>query len=313
MSFFQDKKVLIAGGTGLVGRHLFQRLKREGANVVATRFSQPENNFKKYDFSSFDDCLEATKNKDIVYICAVQASGIEGMKQNPTSPLLPNLKIHAGLLEACAINEVERVVWVSSSTVFHESYKPQSEEDLDLNKPLYPSYCGMGGLYRYLEQLFIHYHRSTSLKCGVVRTSSIYGPYDSFEDHKSHVIPALIKRACQKEKPFIVWGNGYTVRDFVYVEDLVQALVMVTEKYCCGEPINFSNGEPCTIREATNIILDICNHRVGPVYDEDKLTAIPYRVLCNDKFCAKVGTFPRTSFREGIRRTVQYYLKAYKL
>ena len=108
---------------------------------------------------------------------------------------MPNLDIHAGLLEACSQNGVEKVVWVSSSTVYQEAFYPIREEQLDLNKPPYKLYLGVGGVYRYLEQLAQCYYQQRGLQVGIIRTANIYGPYDHFDDIKSHVIPALIKRA----------------------------------------------------------------------------------------------------------------------
>lgn len=87
-------------------------------------------------------------------ICAVQASGVAGVKQSPTASIMSNLEIHAGLLEACSQNGVEKVVWVSSSTVYQEVFCPIREDQLDLNKPPYKLYLGIGWVYRYLEQLY---------------------------------------------------------------------------------------------------------------------------------------------------------------
>jgi GDP-L-fucose synthase len=125
---------------------------------------------------------------------------------------------------------------------------------------------------------------------------------------KSHVIPALIKRAVQKEDPYIVWGNGYTVRDFVYVDDLVEGILRVLERQCLPDPVNMSNGTPVKIRELVQIILNICDHHVTPQYDSAKPTAVPYRVLDNTKYDTLFGKTKRTSLEDGIRKTVKWYL-----
>jgi GDP-L-fucose synthase len=80
----------------------------------------------------------------------------------------------------------------------------------------------------------------------------------------SHVIPALIKRALCKENPFVVWGDGRTVRDFVYVEDLVEGVLMVLNENCTADPINISNGTPVSIKDLVDVVLDICDHHVSP-------------------------------------------------
>ena len=303
MDFLKNKNVLIAGGAGLLGTSLTRRLVDIGAKVTSAYFSRPPDSrladlYKKYDFTKYGECLTATEGQDYVIICAVQASGVSGMTQSPTATILPNLEIHAGLFEACCHNNVEKAVWVSSSTVYPESSCPVKETDLDLNQPTFPLYQGVGGVYRYLEQLAQCYLQQRNFPIGVIRTSNIYGPFDRFDDQKSHVLPALIKRALNKDDPYIVWGNGHTVRDFVYVDDLAEAVFRVLENYCKADPINFSYGSPVTIRQAVQEILIVCNHDIVPQFDTTKPTAIPYRILDNSKFDRLLGTIRRTNLQE---------------
>lgn len=311
----KNKKVLVAGGAGLLGTALTTALIKAGIDVESSFFSRmppPELSlyYQHYDFNRFDDCLAATSRKDAVIICAVQASGVQGIQQSPTASLLPNLAIHAGLFEACAANGVDRVVWVSSSTVYQEMFHPIREDELDLNLPVYDLYAGIGWVYRYIEQLAKCYYHKRGTQIGVVRTSNIYGPYDRFDDHKSHVIPALIKRALSGETPFTVWGNGFTVRDFIYVDDLVEGVLRVLQGYCIADPINISNGSPVTVRELVDTVLEVCDHQAQVRFDKDKPTAVPYRVLDNTKCHSLLGTFTRTSLKNGLKATVEWYRSA---
>jgi GDP-L-fucose synthase len=311
-SFLHGKKILIAGGAGLLGVNLTRYLVDCGLDVLSTRFSrQPplglKNYYRHFDFENFSDCLTATEDCDIVIICAIQAYGVEGMAQSPTSSLLPNLKLQSGLLEACSRNKVGKTVWISSSTVYQEAFYPIREDQLDLNLPPYGLYQGIAWVYRYIEQLSRCYSEKMETPVSVIRTSSIYGPYDRFDDDRSHVIPAIIKRALKREDPFVVWGNQSTIRDFVYVDDLVNAVVKVLESYCNADPINFSNGTPVSISELVDIVLDTCDHKVIPHYDVTKPTAVPYRVLDNSKFDTILGGVQRTRLDEGIRKTVDWY------
>jgi GDP-L-fucose synthase len=138
------------------------------------------------------------------------------------------------------------------------------EDQLDLNQSPYELYQSVGWKNRYLEQLTRAYYEEYGLQIGIIRTANIYGPYDSFDDQVSHVIPALIKRALCKENPFVVWGDGRTVRDFVYVEDLVEGVLMVLNENCTADPINISNGTPVSIKDLVDVVLDICDHHVSP-------------------------------------------------
>jgi len=315
LSFLQDKNVLVTGGAGLLGTALTETLDRAGVLVESTFYHRTPpaclaHLYQHYDFKRFEDCLAATRGKDAVIICAVQASGVQGVKQSPTSSLLPNLAIHAGLFEACASNGVDRVVWVSSSTVYQEAFYPIREDELDLNQPVYDLYSGIGGVYRYLEQMAGCYYRKRGLKIGVIRTSNIYGPYDRFDDQKSHIIPALIKRALSGETPFTVWGNGFTVRDFIYVDDLVEGVLRMLKDYCVADPINISSGSAVVVQELVDTVLDVCDHQAPIRFDTDKPTAVPYRVLDNTKCHSLLGFFTRTPLKNGLKATAEWYRSA---
>lgn len=305
------KNILVAGGTGLIGTGLVSRLKKEGANVKASYFSRKPSFlsevFEPRDFTELDACVEATRNTDAVFICAAQTFGAKMMKEQPTALVLPNLRINSGLLEACRINKVEKIVFISSSTVYQEAFWPIREDELDLNQPTYDLYLGVGGMKRYVEQLARFYHKVYGMKIAVVRPSNIYGPHDKFDDEKSHVLPALIKRALKKEDPYVVWGDGHTVRDFLYVDDFVEDLLEILNRYCVCDPINVASQVPITVREAVGTILNVCGHRVMPQYDATKPNAIPYRMMNTTKFDAVFGKKRRTSFEEGIRKTVDWY------
>ena len=308
----KGKNVLITGGSGLLGTSLTQRFADLGMCVQCTYYSRMPRKFRnveylQYDFTKYEDCLAATKNQDYVMICAVQAAGVKGVRQSPTKTILPNLEIHAGLFEACCENDVKKAVWVSSSSVYQEASFPISEDELDLNQQPYELYQGIGWVYRYLEELAKCYYAKHGLKVGIIRTSNIYGPYDRFDDEKSHVIPALIKRAQQKDDPYIVWGEESIVRDFIFMDDLTEGVLRVLNNYCYADPINISNGIPTTIGELVDIILKVCNHPVTVQYDPAKPSAISYRVLDNTKCDKILGKMNKTSLEEGIRKTVEWY------
>lgn len=312
LDFLKNKKIFVAGGAGLLGTNLTKYLVDHEIKVKSSHFSRKPSeslkaHYQQYDFTRYSDCLAATREQDYVILCAVQSSGVVGMRQSPTASILPNLEIYAGLLEACNQNRVKKVVWVSSSTVYQEAFYPIREDQLDLNRPPYELYQGVAWVYRYLEQLAKFYHEKQGLAVGIIRTTNIYGPYDRFEDEKSHVIPALMKRALKKESPFVVWGNGETVRDFVYVDDLVQGVLEVLAEYCIAEPINFSQGAPTQIKELVEKTLKVCRHAVQPHYDFDKPTAVPYRVLDNNKFNTLLGNIERTPLEKGLQKTVEWY------
>ena len=311
-NFVKNKKILITGGAGLLGISLTKLFLSLGANVVSSYYKRTppkklKSYYKKYDFNNFKDCVKATKDMDYVIISAVQASGVKGVRDNPTSSILPNLKIHSGLFEACSQNNIKKVVWISSSSVYQECNHPISEKELDLNLPTYEMYLGIGWVYRYLEKLAQCYSLKRGLKIGIIRTASIYGPYDRFDDYKSHVIPGIIKRASKKEDPFVVWGDKNTVRDFVFVDDLSIAVLNVLEKYCVSDPINFSSSTKTTIKDLVELILKIYKYKTKNIFDKKKPSAVPYRVLNNNKKNKLFSHKNKTKLKDGLEKTIKWF------
>jgi GDP-L-fucose synthase len=307
----RGRNVLVAGGTGLIGASLTRRLDALGARVLASCHERPPpflaERYRRFDFTELADCLEATRGMDDVFLCAAQSFGAQVMHERPESLVLPNLRINAGLLEACRRNAVARVLFISSSTVYQEALHPIREDELDLNCPPYSLYAGVGWVNRYLEQLARFYFARHGLGVAIVRPTNVYGPFDNFDDGRSHVLPALIKRALAREDPFVVWGNGHALRDFLYVDDLVDDLIAALERHSIAEPLNLASGRGVTIREAVSVVLEVCDHAVAPQYDESRPDAIPYRMLDTTRADAILGPRQRTSLRSGIEKTVRWY------
>jgi len=306
------KKILIAGGTGLVGANLTKRFQTLDYSVTSTKFNNSKkeySRFPKYDFQNFDDCIEATKDRDIVIIAAGFFHGVQEKTSSATHTLLPNLKINASLFEAAALNGVKQIVLISTSTVYQQTDFPVKESDLDLNTPPYESYFGIGWTYRYIEKLAEYYARMYNIRVVILRPTNIYGPNDSFEDHKSHVIPALIKRAIKQENPFFVWGDSNVIRDFIYVDDVVDDIIYAIESNTVPscEPINLCNGTPVSIKELLVKILNACKFKPEINFDRSKQKAIPYRALDDTKYKSYFLNRKRISLEEGIQRTINWY------
>lgn len=307
----KGRRVLVAGGSGLAGSALARRLHEHGADVRASYHERrpallPELH-RRFDFTLLDDCLTATRGVQDVIVCAAQTFGAQIMRDEPTRLVLPNLQINSNLLEASRLNGVERVLLISSSTVYQEAFRPLREDELDLDVQPFPLYQGVGWMKRYVEQLARFYFDRYGLPVAIVRPSNIYGPRDKFADDRSHVLPALIKRALRREQPFVVWGTGAAVRDFLFVEDFVDDLLAVLERPFACDPLNLASGSALTIADAVRTILEVCGHDVAPQYDPSKPDAIPYRMLDTTKADAILGRRQRTSFRAGIAATVSWY------
>ena len=309
------KKLLIAGGSGFLGTTITSIVKDYDYKVTSSYFSKIKNKnlkkyYKKFDFTKFNDCLLATKNKDCLIMCAMVSAGLKAMSEQKVSDMvLKNIIIRSNIFEACRINNIKNIVWVSSATVYQPAKYPIKEKQLNLNLEPYNIYKSIGWGYRYIEKLAEYYNQNYNLNIKIIRTSSIYGPYDNFDESKSHVIPALLKKALKQENPFIVWGNKKTIRDFVYSEDLAKAIIKLLKINKLNSPMNFSSGKECSVEKLSKKILQVtkCNSKI--LFDKSKPTSADYRVLDNKMANKILSIKTRTKLETGLRRTIDWYLK----
>lgn len=305
-------RILVAGGTGLIGANTARILAESGADVTSTRHTSTRSEFAalpRFDFTNFNDCLEATKGCGGLVISAAISYGAAENKANPTGATLPNLKIMAGLLEAAARNKVRKVVLLSSSTVYQPAGHPIREDELDLGRPVHDAYRSVGNMYRYLEQLGAGYNDIHGQSVYILRPTSVYGPYDSFDPQKSNVLPALIRRACEKETPFTVWGSPDVVRDFVFVQDVARdiAACLLTDDVPPATPVNICSGAPVTIGQAVEAVLAGCGHDPEVAFDADKPTTIPYRAVDGSRRNRYLHGSARTDLADGLKKTIEWY------
>ena len=311
------KKIFIAGGAGLVGSNISNYFNKNNIKYKASYFKKKpntqlvkNNNFKKYNFLNFKNCLKATKNKDLVILSAVQNANILSMKSEPDKYLNENIIIRLNLLKSCRINKVKKVIWINSSTLYQRSNKPIKENQLNLNLNPHDIYLATGWVYRYIEQVVALYIKHYKMKISILRTTSIYGPYDNFDIKYSHVIPGLISKFTSKKK-VNVWGSLSVVRDFVYAEDLAKAILLVALKND-NLVLNFSSGKGTSIKKLCLFLSKIFGGK-NFINKEYGLKSVNYRVLNNSSFNKRFKNFKRTKICEGLEKTVSWYLKNIKI
>jgi GDP-L-fucose synthase len=183
---------------------------------------------------------------------------------------------------------------------------PVKEEEGFTGEP-HPSYFAVGWMKRYIEKLAEFYYQRYGMKIALIRPTNIYGPYDKFDFATSHVLPALMRRAVEKQNPFEVWGDGSAVRDFMYVSDMVEALLLMLENYAECQPLNVGSGQPVTIKESVELILKVTGNPATAVYDASKPTTIPFRVVDLTKAETVLGFKAKVSLEEGLKKTIEWY------
>lgn len=314
MKFYEGKKVLVCGASGLVGSHIIEALLKKNASVRVcihkTSLSIEDSRLEivHADLNNPDEARQSVEGMDYVF----QASGAVGSslysKVSWMKLIQKNLLLNFQILEACWSQKVKRIVLIGSSTGYPNVEHPVKEEEYFL-EPLYPSYFGYGWSKRYTEKLAEFVHQNSDTQIAMVRSSAIYGPYDESQ----HVIPQLIQKALNRQDPFEVWGDGEQKRDFIHARDVAQGCLLALEKEPNFNPINIVAGKSHSLKELITFILKATNHSHAKIsYDPSKPTAIPNRAIDGSKAKQLLGFTPQISLEEGINETVQWFQREKK-
>lgn len=311
--FYSNKNVLVTGGTGFVGTHFVLELLKQGASVripVHRRVpivKDPRIVTMRADLTCPEDCLSIVAGIDYVFHAAgsVGAASVDSISQMDS--IIHNLLLTGNILRAAWRSGVQRVLLFSSSTVYPVAQYPVREEE-GWSGPLHPSYFGYGWMRRYLEKLGKFVADQSRVQIAIVRPTAVYGRNDNFNPASSQVIPALIRRAIEGESPFVVWGTGEEVRDFIHVTDLARGCLLMLEKYAVCDPVNLGSAMGITIRELVFLILKAASHEnVNVVFNASKPVTIPFRMVDMEKAKKILGFNPCISLSDGIADTLQWY------
>jgi GDP-L-fucose synthase len=146
------------------------------------------------------------------------------------------------------------------------------------------------------------------MKICVVRPANIYGEFDDFQWETSHVIPALIRKVVERQDPLEVWGDGNDLKEFIYIQDFIDGMLLAMEKQEGFDPINIAVGEPCTVREVLASLLRICDYEnANVIYDSSKPSMIPKRLIDVTKAKSDLGFEAKTTIDKGLSKTVEWY------
>ena len=311
---FRNKEVLVTGGAGFFGINLSKRLLELGANLRVSihksepMWRDPTVEYTTVDLEKAEDCRSICEDMDYLIIASANSSGAAVIERTPLVHLTPNLIMNARLLEAAYSQGIKKTLFFSSNTVY--PLTDFAVKESDANFEYYSKYHVVGWMKRFSEIMCDMYsnHIRNPMKTIVVRPGNAFGPYDKFNPEKSKVIPALIRRAVERENPLKVWGDGNDLKDFIYIDDLVQGSLLALEKLDSPDPINIASGQPVTIREVLGHILKASCYECAEVqYDESMPSMIPKRMIDIQKANELLGFTPRVRIEEGIERTVQWY------
>lgn len=293
----------MTGGDGFVGSHLVENLL-EKRGVAQESIIVPDS--QRDDLRIFENCQRLTDGVDLVFHLAADVGGLGYSRSHPATQLRNCSLMDLNIVEAARENKVIKTVLVSCSPAYpQDSPMPLREENL-FDGPPEESHLGFGWAKRTMAVLARAYHQEFGMKINVVIANNTYGPRDNFDPETSHVIPALIRK-CSEEKELTVWGDGSPLRDFIYVKDLAEGIVLAAEKLDIPEPSNLASGAEVSIKELVEKIVQLTGFAGKVVYDSSKPTGQARRAVDITKARRLLGFEPQISLEKGLQETIDWY------
>lgn len=311
-NFWIDKRVVITGGAGFLGSYVVEKLQERGCKNIFVPRS------KDYDLTkekSIIDLLNDTNPNMIIHLAAV-VGGIGANRENPGSFFYKNLMMGVQLIEQARLHDVDKFVAIGTICAYPKyTPVPFKEEDLwngypeETNAPY-----GLAKKMMLVQSQA--YRQQYGFNSIYLLPVNLYGPRDNFDPKTSHVIPALIKKCIdavnEGKDEIVVWGTGSATREFLYVEDCAEAIVLAAEKYNSSDPVNIGSGFEISIKDLVNLISELTGFKGKIVWDVTKPDGQPRRLLDISKAEKYFGFKAKTDFREGLKKTIEWYRESIK-
>lgn len=314
-----DRTVLLAGATGVAGSAIIVKLLdqyprthiRAVYHSTAPFIEDERIEYVQGDLRSSDSCRQLAAGCNCAVMGAANTGGAAILTSRPGSQINDNVIMNAQMLEAFSLENVRRVVYISSASLYHECDKQIREEDLDLNRDPCQAHYGMGWVVRFIEKLCRFWHECCGTEIVIARVSNIFGPFDKFDPDTSHFIPAIIRKAVEKKDPFEVWGSPEVVRDVIYSNDFAGAVIaMLSNDKIKFDTFNIGSGVETTVANVVNWAIESAQHKPSAIeYRTDKPSTLRFRSLDCTKARESLGWKPCCSIEDGVRKTTEWWIE----
>ncbi|MEK7124172.1 MAG: GDP-L-fucose synthase [Patescibacteria group bacterium] len=305
--FWKNKKILVTGGNGFLGRHLVKKLIEK--DVKKEDIFAPI--FPECDLRKLEDCKKVVVNQDIVIHLAGVVGGIDYNEKYPGKVFYDNGSMALHMLETSRLAGVKKFVGMGTVCEYPKIIPmPFKEEDLWQGYPEETN-APYGLAKKFMLAQSQAYRKEYGFNAIHLLMQNLYGPGDNFSPESSHVIPALIKKvyeAKKENKDFIeAWGTGKATRQFIYVEDAAEAVILAAEKYDKPQPINIGSSREISIKELAELICKLMDFKGGIKWDLSKPDGQPRRFFDLGRAEKEIGFRANTSFEDGILNTINWY------
>lgn len=307
MIHLPDKRISVTGGDGFLGRHVVQALRNRGCSHVFIPLITQYDLTKEASVERF----YADARPEIVIHLAAEVGGIGANRANPGRFAYANLVMGALLMEHARLAGVEKFVQIGTICAYPKfTPVPFCEEHLWNGYPEATN-APYGLAKKMLLVLAQAYRQQYGSNIIYLLPVNLYGPGDNFHPESSHVIPALIRKCVEAiecgAREIVCWGDGSPTREFLYVEDCAEAIMLATEQYDGSDPVNIGAGFEISIKDLVELIAELTGFDGKVIWDTSKPNGQPRRSLDTTR-AAELFGFRRTiEFREGLRRTIDWY------
>jgi GDP-L-fucose synthase len=295
-------RTLVTGGGGFLGSHLVERLERDGHDIAVARRAD-------HDLTSMDDTarLFDEVGPELVFHLAAEVGGIGANRANPGRYWYANLMMGAHVLEQARLHGTQKLVMAGTVCSYPKHTPvPFHEEDLWLGYPEETN-APYGVAKKALLVGAQAYREQYGLDTIFLLPTNLYGPRDNFDLQTSHVIPALVRKMIDSPEAITLWGDGSPTREYLYVDDCVEGLVLAAERYDAPEPVNLGTGVETSIRETAEIVAAAVGFEGEIRWDTSMPNGQPRRSLDSSRARELFGFAAQVPLEEGIRRTVAWF------
>ena len=310
MFFFDFNNILVTGGAGFLGSAIVEKLVKE-RGVNRDQITIPRS--KDTDLRLMDNCLEVCRDADVVIHLAARVGGIGFNMENPATLFYDNAMMGIQMIEAARLSGVEKFVAIGTICAYPKFTPVPFREDDIWNGYPEETNAPYGLAKKMMLVQSQAYRKQYGFNSIFLLPVNLYGPGDNFHPDSSHVIPAIIKKVYDAkragEEKIVLWGTGKATREFLFVRDCAEGIVLAAEGYDGDEPVNLGAGREISIRDLGELICHLSGFQGRIEWDTSKPDGQPRRCLDVQRAKRSFGFIARTDFEEGLRETIDWYEK----